>query len=542
MSALPKPRIVIVDNDSQVGCDLQAMLDPLGYRVAVAKGVGRELIGDARQLALSFRPHVVVVDLRLLDEYHDDRSGLGLLRNLESARSILYSAYLTPEVIREALQQYHADDWISKRESPQLLLDAIARVAKQQCAACRSLSIHLPSAFPAQRIVETLFGSDNGVPPDIVRDIIGLLFSDNQEIMLEPISGEVITSPEASRGHSVVLKAHADDLEPLVVKLAPAEAIQRECDRYDEFVKGRLVGRFHAQLERARTFWELGGAVYSFLGSSVKSLPSFTTFYRQKAAFPVQSLQHFFGEVWSKHYHRPPTGTNVSLWEIYDSTLNLHERLLKYGNQEDKRSFSGVPVLLANPVPWVLRHPDDSLIPGARQAVTHGDLHGDNLFVDTEHAWAVDFERTGIGHILRDFVELEVDVVTRVMRGSEQPDLYQFYQLVTVLAAPATPTASFDAPDELVADREVKTVLDFIARLRALAHTTTHYSDSREYLWGILLDSLFVAMLAEEGSPQRERALLLASVFCERLRCWEKEWPPKHWPPITSNSTIYKAV
>ena len=44
--------------------------------------------------------------------------------------------------------------------------------------------------------------------------------------------------------------------------------------------------------------------------------------------------------------------------------------------------------------------------------MTHGDLHGDNLLVDKEHAWAIDFEHTGSGHILRDFAELEVDILS----------------------------------------------------------------------------------------------------------------------------------
>ena len=69
---------------------------------------------------------------------------------------------------------------------------------------------------------------------------------------------------------------------------------------------------------------------------------------------------------------------------------------------------------MPNPVTWVLKHRVDSSTLSARQAITHGDLHGDNIFVDDIHAWAIDFERSGEGHILRDFTELEVDILTRL--------------------------------------------------------------------------------------------------------------------------------
>ncbi|MDH4138762.1 MAG: response regulator, partial [Anaerolineae bacterium] len=122
-------RVLIVDNDPRVGPDLQAMLEPLGYRVQIAQGVGQVLLDQAVAIAHSFRPNVAIVDLRLLNEYRDERSGFELLGSLQSAHCILYSAHLTPEVTREALRRYGAANWVSKSESPQRLLDAIADAA-----------------------------------------------------------------------------------------------------------------------------------------------------------------------------------------------------------------------------------------------------------------------------------------------------------------------------------------------------------------------------------------------------------------------------
>jgi hypothetical protein len=220
--------------------------------------------------------------------------------------------------------------------------------------------------------------------------------------------------------------------------------------------------------------------------------------------------------------------------------LRLKERLENFGHQEEKWAFPGLSASLTNPVPWALRHANDSLIPDSRQAITHGDLHGDNLFVDSEHAWAIDFERTGPGHILRDFIELEVDIVTRLVSFPSH-DLSRLYELAVVLAKPSEPAASIRGTSGLLAEPETRKALGVVAGLRRLAYEVTDYQDAREYLWGLLLDTLFVAALAAEGAPQRERALLFGSVLCERLRHWGGEWPPGDWPAPGESQTTNEA-
>jgi thiamine kinase-like enzyme len=45
-------------------------------------------------------------------------------------------------------------------------------------------------------------------------------------------------------------------------------------------------------------------------------------------------------------------------------------------------------------------------------AITHGDLHAGNLLIDdSNNIWVIDFERTGEGHVLQDFIELESDLI-----------------------------------------------------------------------------------------------------------------------------------
>jgi DNA-binding NarL/FixJ family response regulator len=466
------------------------MLEPQGYRVQVAEGLGQELPNLAITLARSFRPHVAIVDLRLLDEYRDERSGLGLLHSLQPARCILYSAYLKPEVTREALKEYGAYDCIGKSEKPERLMYAIAEAALESCAGRRGLSVRLPSAWTHKKIVQTFFGDETDIPPDIVEDVIGQLFPDNREVVLETMEGEVASSISAYQRRSIVLKVYPDDLEPKVIKLAPVKRVRSEARNYQEYIRDRLIGSFYAQLERSAEFWDLGGSVYTFLGSSLKNLPSFSAFYRREKdpEMILRPLKHFFKEVWRRHYEERKRPENQSLFQIYDRSFRLKERLESFTNQEEKRAFPGLPGAHTNPVPWVLRHSDSSFIPEARVAITHGDVHGDNLFVDGEHAWAIDFERTGPGHVLRDFVELEVDILTRLATTNSQ-DLSGFYELAVALAAPTDPSTACQPTASLSTKAEARKALYVISGIRCMAKEASRCRDSREYYWGLLLES-----------------------------------------------------
>jgi hypothetical protein len=153
-------------------------------------------------------------------------------------------------------------------------------------------------------------------------------------------------------------------------------------------------------------------------------------------------------------------------------------------------------------------------------AVTHGDLHGDNLFVDPDHAWVIDFERSGPGPILRDVTELEVDILTR-LAAPGSGDAAAFYGLAMAVAAPDRPEAPLRSGISKNVNLETIKALDTIQRLRTLAHSVIQIPDLREYLWGVLLDALFVGLLSSTPAVQQERALLLSAVLCERLERWE---------------------
>jgi hypothetical protein len=194
---------------------------------------------------------------------------------------------------------------------------------------------------------------------------------------------------------------------------------------------------------------------------------------------------------------------------------------------------AGVAADLPEPIDWLLERAEAGQAGALGPfpvAVTHGDLHSENLLVDVSNlnAWVLDFERTGEGHILQDFVELEADLVTHLIHLGEN-DRDAFYSLCLFLAGPPL-LGKMKLP--ALEDPQLARAYDVIAFLRKTAAEITGVTDARAYLWGILFNAMFRALiLFNSGSPayRIHQSLLLAAVLAHRLDHWEEAWPPESW-------------
>lgn len=533
---MSKPRVLVIDNDTLVRKDLKKNLEDFGFQVEIVQGIGQALLNNAKRRARSFRPHVAIVDLRLMDDYDDgDRSGLNLLSKLNAARCIMYSSFLNAEVSSEVAKKYKDAGWVDKSGPPQRLLEVIRETARQSCAAYRELIIS-PSSL-SEQIIPSL-GLGKKLTLDIANDILALLFPESRQIFLETIEESVKTPETASRGHSVVLKVRPDDrIEPLVVKFAPQKNIREEFKNFKKYIDRNLSGQFCAKLEGDPVIFGDAGAVkYSFLSAPKGGMSNFRIFYAEHNAQSIlKPLHHFFTETWGELYQKRSAPIKNTLYSLYNRSWHsrLERRLVKFPNHDREIYYSELLNSLLNPVSWVLRYKDKSLVPLSRKTITHGDLHGDNIFVDDSHAWAIDFERSGWGHILRDFVELELDIVSRLM--SFDVSLLELLGLSVTLSEPKKSGDRYRLADKYIISAESKKAFDVILGLRKIAEQQTGFTDYREYYWGLLLDAVFVATLTPDDTQrsktphsediQRKRALVYGAVLCSRLANWNEKWP-----------------
>jgi ActR/RegA family two-component response regulator len=540
------PRVLIVDNEEQTVELYRNLVTLWGYSPIVAEGIGSALMEDAGEKAKAFRCQMALVDMRLVDNFDDDdMSGLNLIKDIEPARTIIVSGYGTLDLAVEIVKNKGAADFFEKSDDPDKLKAKLDTVAREICAVRRTTIVEPTEIL--NLIARTLFDPIKDLPVeahDQALDVLVRLFPNAKRLRLEKTSSTVVSSDFSTvpRPRSVVVLAYEDELQPVIVKIARAEKIKKEVGNFEEYVRGRLVGKHNTIFIEHVELWDIGGVRLSYVDALEGTFSNFVI--TQPVEQIRESLEKFFLKTWSDHYKKASEVPNISLFELYCQVWDRDwvERACKASMPDASEIMPPHFWELAEkqtPLDWFKTivdnegsERDPSRVSETKIAVTHGDLHADNLLMDdTRYCWVVDFERTRRGHVLQDFIELESDIITRIACARDIfPSFYHF--CVTVAGARA-----IDEPFRAIppfADDETRKLLEVIAVIRRLAVQCTGIADFRQYLLGLYFNTIFRATItSQEHKQNREmkelRAWMLASILSHRLAAWNDPWTPEQW-------------
>lgn len=540
------PRILIVDNEERTVRLYKDFMDVWGYSAVTAQGTGSALIEDAIIKAAGFRCQLALVDMRLIDNFdEEDTSGLKLIEKIKPAATIIVSGYGTLQLALETVQNRGAFDFFEKSDDPAILKSKLDKIAQKICASHKQMSIG-----PSEILISaarTLFDSGNPIEyQDQIFDVFARLFPDAVSLRLEKMNSSIASSDFSTvpRPRSVILRAYEDELQPVIIKIARRQKISKEIERFNKHIKGRLVGKYHPTLDGHADLWDIGGIKLSNVGTIEETFANFIS--NQPIQKIEQSLKHFFSQTWSDHYNRAKDKSNISLFglycEVWDRDWYKRANDFTIPNPSNTMGLAlWQKVRAHNPLEWLRsmaenegNENDPSMVKETRTAVTHGDLHADNLLVDdSQHGWVVDFERSGEGHALQDFIELESDIITRIACAREEfPAFYHF--CLTIASAHSIDDTPLDNPSQT--NDETQKLLDTIAVIRRLAVQCTKITDARQYLLGLYFNTVFRATIIsrEQHRKSELRAWMLASILCQRLSHWDEAWPPKEWDNLQS--------
>ena len=537
-----KPRILLVENERRAreSC-MSFVLKHWDYEPVLAIGEGKSLIKDAIAKARKSRCVLALIDLRLFDDSDgEDISGLELAQKIGPIRTIILSGYPNPSILRELLERHKDIPFLSKADAPEKIRHTLDTEVRKVCAAKRGLNTTPPDLLA--QIARNTFGSLLEEYPDQVADILAQLLPGAANLKLEKLDSSLFISHASAvpRPRSVVLRVYEEDYEPVVVKLARAEKIEVEVDRYEKFISRKISRNLTAKLERYAILWDIGGALYSYIGDF--DVKTFSRYYEEHPIEDIREcLTSFFTVSWRKHYERKRKQGSISLFDLYASVWGdwYGKRVKNFKSKTTRQELDLHEKLgLPEPIEWFKsniaenRAQDRSIVESTYTAVTHGDLHGDNLLIDSQkNAWVIDFERSGEGHVLQDFIELESDIINRLEAHSE--DTSSYYQMCLTVAC-QTQIKELEQTEMEGADPGIRKALQTISILRSLAYRCTKITDARQYLLGLLFNTIFRATInnAEKHHERQSRALMLAGIFCHRLDHWDDLWPPEDWQHI----------
>ncbi|MBI4671938.1 MAG: response regulator [Chloroflexi bacterium] len=553
-------RVLIVDNDEGVRETNRELLEGQGYRVFVAPGTREELEENARILVQKERCHLVILDLRLYnDNDPDDWSGyrfaIRLIKDAPWVRCIFLTGYGSFELARRILGvNAVAIDIALKENGPAELVQMVRDVFQYKIACAWQQEFKWSGAWNPDKVLAPLVFMGEGkkleraaVESEFV-EILARLFPHADMLRLKKL-GMDDNSISVAHIHSIVMRVSVHQnghwLEDMAVKIGGRRNIETEIKNYDEYVKGQIGDFRYTQRYAEAISWHLGGIAYTLIGTNLEDTKTLKDYYRVKTQPAFQDLvkifRNLFGELF-KRWYAEPTIEYMNLWDHYHDALHLDDRhlaRLKWGNTETLE-FSEPPLTLPNPLKWIERNKHHSELETSSHTV-HGDLHTRNIFVGPNKGlWLIDFERTGPGHCLRDFIEMETDIKFGLLAQTRiERKLYYAFEVALLCQNKQKLNArTISIPSALREHAELTRAYQIITRLRQLASNRIYSHDMRDYFWGLLGQTLFVATLADLSVESQWRAKLAAALICDRLEngpAWRREGTAKE------SETIQKA-
>jgi DNA-binding response OmpR family regulator len=494
---------------------------------------GAPTLAKAESLIGRIYFNIAIVDISMRENDPKDSQGMEFLRLLKQhhldrvIHPIILSAYGSLERARRAFRDHQVVDFLDKAEfDDETLLAAIRKALhdhhldgelKVQTAGDGAISTLWSHFDWAQREEKE---SPSQIEPEFY-DLLRRLFAGADSLFLRQIqagqSGAGIAEVEAVYNAQVA--------EPVILKFGKKETIHREHTNYTAHIEKFVGAHSSTQLDYAPGR-VMSAVRYSLVGTELGT-HSFADYYaRNDLAAVRKAFDNLFNvtcgrwynnkeqprvyrnlvELYAEGLHIVHPGTGEDRWgELWENAGRIGVDLA-----QERLRYPGVAGDFANPKHW-LEQRKYQIYRSVWRSVTHGDLNEHNILVTEDgRTWLIDFYRTGVGHILRDVVELETAIKFNLTLISDLETYRQFEEYLLT----QTRINQLLAPDP---GHPHHKALSAIGYLRNIADNFTGTDKGMvEYNIALLLQTLNLLRL-DFMRPHHFKILLSASMLCDVL-------------------------
>lgn len=527
-------RILVLDDLERWREQLLEILQRAGF-LATTASTASEAIQKLNETLY----HILILDIRLVDVDPTNEEGIDLLGELdkrglsEATKIIVLSAYGTKDQMRTAFKDHKVADFLYKDEfNARVFLESIRQVLLKEVNINLSLAVHWQQISAPEQAVGNLeingerikrnkpFRSQIAFELD---DLLCRLFFDAESVLVRPLTeGQSITG---------VLKAQpfysSGGGRAVIVKFGDFHRIDEEYVNFKKFVKPFIGGGRNSTILDVRRTPHLGGIAYSLLGADNDHLEDLGNFYRHASISEVRdAMSRLFLDTCGTWYANIGRLQPYNLTEEYQRTLGFTIEKLDHALAELQRTVHGKQKLFfhslnndrpfTNPISGLTGPP---LIRSTYHCTTHGDFNHQNLLIDSSgHTWLIDFQRTGLGHILRDVAQLDSEI-RLVLLTQEEATLEERYHMEEALCS----IAHFSQVDKLLTmfstqNKAVAKAYTVVVHLRTLAWKLVAQNPAdeiSEYYIALLYNAMNTTRFSNLPSGQREHALLSASLLAD---------------------------
>ena len=376
-----------------------------------------------------------------------------------------------------------------------------------------SVEVELPVPSHADRPSLSLEGEAKVTETD--RKLIRYLFRDCREVSLKVLdggySGNLVLGCES-------VDLHGHQQVPHVVKLGPEEPIGQERAAFEQVEE--VLGNNAPTVTDFVDVAGRGGLKYRYAAMG----GGFTTTFQKRymAGLPQDESDRYLKTIFEEQlgrFYRAATFEHTNLLEYYwfspERAPNVRKRVEELLGGPAEGDTLKLPT--GQEFPNLCQFYERDLAEIMPRAVgsryfsyLHGDLNGANILVDAQdNVWLIDFFHTHHGHILKDLIKLENDLLYIFTPVNNLDDLAHAVRLTDVLTQVgdlALPLAEVEGtgithpemqrayktlrclrsfyPDLIKHDRDPLQL--FIAQLRYAAHTLAfEESNNLQKLWAL---------------------------------------------------------
>ncbi len=532
---IKRGRILLVDDNQQWREELSETLHQAGYYVETAATTK-----EALQKFKDTNFHLIILDLRMEANNQENKDGIQLLyelRKLEAGKEtkvIMLSAYNNLPDMRTAFREEVVDVLNKQEFDNDVFVQEIVEIFVKKVKINLNLQIAWQQNVNSAKLVLGLeIGTEriekNNPQHDALtlelEDLFCRIFYDASSILNRPLT--------SGNSGTRVISAHpvyqeGGGARPVVVKFGDVQKIEAEYTKFKKYAAPYIGGGRSTTTLAVRYTLHLGGISYSLLGGADDRLKSFGEFYHHATISQIKEMiSGLFIKTCGAWYSNPGNQHTFDLSKTYQESLNFTwEKLytalagsLKSVQVQEKLTFDALNSArkFTNPITATAGH---SAFYTTYTCITHGDFNQNNIFVDSSgHSWLIDFQSTGPGHILRDFVALDTEIRCKLLQP-EDATLAERLALEEILCS----IDEFQQLDQLLNPFLTQNPLlakafESVVHLRKLAYDLIPYNqnDMPEYYAALLYQALNTSRFRTLPTGQCEHALLSACLLIDKL-------------------------
>ena len=369
-----------------------------------------------------------------------------------------------------------------------------------------------------------LIFEDNYIISQTDEKIIRYLFRDTKEVKLICLDGGF--------SGNVVLKAKAIDRMnhtqvPCVIKIGNRDPISKERISFEKIQE--VLGNNSPNIVDFVELEDRGGIKYRYASMLDGKVTTFQKLYC--STFDIQKIKYFLDIVFKEQLGRLYEASGrekLNLLKYYDfqpkyssAVRQRVSQILNYSPVSETLSIEGIEVYnVCNFYEKELDNLHENQNFLRYQSFIHGDLNGANIIIDAqENVWIIDFFHTHRGHILKDLIKLENDILYIFTKYNNRDSLKEGFTLINSLlevqdlAIPPDPSvrAKFTDP-------EILRAFDTISHLRGYYSNLIHTDrDPYQYRVSALRYAMHTLSFDESDNQQKKLALYAGCLFSSSI-------------------------